>query len=50
MKPKTVLPYHYRGRSGMSDLKKFRLLVEKDKNIEVRLLDWYGKKPATEKE
>jgi L-ascorbate metabolism protein UlaG (beta-lactamase superfamily) len=41
IKPKAVYPYHYRGRKGMSDLKKFQLLVEKDKDIEVRLLDWY---------
>lgn len=44
MKPKVVTPYHYRGTDGMSDLKQFKKLVSKDKNIEVRLMDWYGKK------
>jgi len=41
-KPKIVYPYHYRGRGGKkSDLKKFIQLVGKDKNIKVRLLEWY---------
>lgn len=46
MKPATVSPYHYRGRAGKSDLKEFQRLVGKDPDIEVRLLDWYGKQPA----
>lgn len=41
MKPKVVYPYHYRGTDGMSDTKRFASLVSKDKNIEVRQLDWY---------
>ncbi len=41
-KPKVVYPYHYRGREGLSDVTKFRDLVnEKDEDIEVRLADWY---------
>ena len=40
-KPKVVLPYHYRGQGGMSDLDVFQTLVANDPNIEVRLLDWY---------
>jgi L-ascorbate metabolism protein UlaG (beta-lactamase superfamily) len=39
-KPKVVYPYHYRGKE-MSDVEKFKSLVSKDKNIEVRLLKWY---------
>jgi L-ascorbate metabolism protein UlaG (beta-lactamase superfamily) len=27
MKPKVVLPYHYRGKGGLSDLEKFRTLT-----------------------
>lgn len=41
-KPKKVLPYHYRGTNGLSDVKKFKTLVNKgNKNIEVIQLDWY---------
>jgi L-ascorbate metabolism protein UlaG (beta-lactamase superfamily) len=40
-KPKIIYPYHYRGYEGMSDLELFKKLVSKDKNIEVRLCDWY---------
>ena len=36
-KPKVVYPYHYRG----SDIEKFKELVSVNKNIEVRLIDWY---------
>jgi L-ascorbate metabolism protein UlaG (beta-lactamase superfamily) len=39
--PKVVYPYHYRGSDGMSDLRKFRKMVGKNKAIEVRLLEWY---------
>jgi L-ascorbate metabolism protein UlaG (beta-lactamase superfamily) len=39
--PKVVIPYHYRGEGGMSDLEEFRSLVAKDPKIEVRLLEWY---------
>lgn len=41
-KPKKVYPYHYRGRPEVSDVTKFKNLVQKaDANIEVVLLDWY---------
>jgi L-ascorbate metabolism protein UlaG (beta-lactamase superfamily) len=40
-KPKVVLPYHYRGQGGLSDVGKFKTLVGKDPSIEVRLLNWY---------
>ncbi|APG59060.1 MBL fold metallo-hydrolase [Christiangramia salexigens] len=40
--PKKVIPYHYRGKDGFSDIEKFKTLVnEGNKNIEVQLLDWY---------
>jgi len=43
-KPKIVYPYHYRGQNGWSDTKAFKKLVnDGNKNIEVRLRDWYGK-------
>jgi L-ascorbate metabolism protein UlaG (beta-lactamase superfamily) len=41
MKPAVVLPYHYRGTEGFSDIEKFKQLVSADENIEVRLLNWY---------
>jgi L-ascorbate metabolism protein UlaG (beta-lactamase superfamily) len=41
-KPKIVYPYHYRGKDGLSDVNAFKALVEAgDKNIEVRLRNWY---------
>jgi len=40
-RPKVVIPYHYRGANGMSDIKKFKEMVEKDGNIQVKLLSWY---------
>jgi L-ascorbate metabolism protein UlaG (beta-lactamase superfamily) len=41
-KPKIVYPYHYRGQGGLSDVKGFGDLVNAgDKNIEVRLRNWY---------
>jgi L-ascorbate metabolism protein UlaG (beta-lactamase superfamily) len=41
-KPKIVYPYHYRGNAGLSDINQFKSLVEAgDKNIEVRLRNWY---------
>lgn len=43
-KPKIVYPYHYRGSEGFSDVKAFKNLVQdKDKNVEVRLSNWYPK-------
>jgi L-ascorbate metabolism protein UlaG (beta-lactamase superfamily) len=42
-KPKIVYPYHYRGKEGFSDVDAFKKLVtEKNKEIEVRLRDWYS--------
>jgi L-ascorbate metabolism protein UlaG (beta-lactamase superfamily) len=41
-KPKIVYPYHYRGQNGLSDVNQFKTLVESgDKNIDVRLRNWY---------
>lgn len=41
-KPKKVYPYHYRGTGGLSDVDKFKHLVNAgDSNIEVVQLDWY---------
>ena len=41
-KPKKVYPYHYRGESGMSDVEKFKSILNKDNpDIEVLQLDWY---------
>ncbi len=51
MKPKEVIPYHYSGRIGMSDPKKFkRLVAEKNKDVNVLLMDWYGESLAIGKE
>ena len=42
--PKIVYPYHYRDQDGFSDIAKFKNLVNsQNKNIEVRLADWYPK-------
>lgn len=41
-RPKVVYPYHYRGPEGLSDVQRFRGLVQAgDPAIEVQLLDWY---------
>jgi L-ascorbate metabolism protein UlaG (beta-lactamase superfamily) len=41
-KPKMVYPYHYRGQGGLSDVNTFKKMVnEGDKNIDVRLVNWY---------
>jgi L-ascorbate metabolism protein UlaG (beta-lactamase superfamily) len=43
-KPKQVYPYHYRGKPDVSDVAKFKKLVnEGDPTIEVIQLDWYPK-------
>ena len=43
--PKKVIPYHYRGKDGFSDIEEFKKLVNQgNKNIEVELLDWYPQK------
>lgn len=42
-KPAVIYPYHYRGQGGLSDTEAFKKLVnDKNKNIEVRLRDWYA--------
>ena len=44
-KPRIVYPYHYRGNNGLSDVNAFKNLVEAgDKNIDVRLRNWYAGK------
>jgi L-ascorbate metabolism protein UlaG (beta-lactamase superfamily) len=44
-KPSIVYPYHYRGTNGLSDVNEFKNLVNtKNKNIEVRLRNWYPSK------
>ncbi|MEO8588397.1 MAG: MBL fold metallo-hydrolase [Flavobacteriales bacterium] len=41
-KPRVVYPYHYRGTEGLSDVARFKQLVNAgDPAIEVRLEDWY---------
>ena len=43
-KPKEVYPYHYRGTGGLSDVAKFKSLVNGgDSDIKVVQLDWYKK-------
>lgn len=40
--PRVVYPYHYRGQEGLSDIAKFKQLVnDKNEDIEVVLADWY---------
>lgn len=42
-KPKIVLPYHYRGANGLSDVKRFKRLVNaKNGKIKVVQLNWYN--------
>ena len=41
MQPKVVIPFHYRGKGGFSDLEKFKRLVGKNKEIQIKLLPWY---------
>ena len=44
-KPKIVYPYHYRGQGGLADVNAFKKLVnEGNKNIDVRLINWYPSK------
>lgn len=41
-KPKKVYPYHYKGKNGLSNVAKFKNLVETNsEEIEVVQLDWY---------
>lgn len=40
--PKKVIPYHFRGQDGFADVEKFKKLVnEGNKDIEVKMLEWY---------
>jgi len=40
--PKIVYPYHFRGQGGLSDVEKFKAMVnEGNANIDVRLRQWY---------
>jgi len=42
LKPKKIYPYHYRGTEGLSDVKKFKSMVnEKNTDIEVVQWNWY---------
>lgn len=44
-KPQKVYPYHYRGTNGLSDVAKFKEIInEKDKEIEVIQWNWYPNK------
>lgn len=44
--PKEVYPYHYRGRPTVSDVEKFKELVQMaNPNIKVIQLDWYPNEP-----
>ena len=41
-KPKQVYPYHYKGTNGLSDVSKFKKLINNGNNeIEVVQLNWY---------
>ncbi|WP_194852002.1 MBL fold metallo-hydrolase [Nonlabens antarcticus] len=40
--PKEVIPYHYRGTNGLSDVDQFKTLVnDKNPDIKVTLMEWY---------
>lgn len=40
--PRVVIPYHYRGRDGLSDLDEFeRLLDELNSSVQVERMEWY---------
>lgn len=40
--PKEVIPYHYRGTNGLSDVEKFKTIVnETNPEIKVTLMEWY---------
>jgi L-ascorbate metabolism protein UlaG (beta-lactamase superfamily) len=46
-KPAIVYPYHYRGQEGLSDVAAFKRKVnEGDKQIDVRLRNWYPEQSA----
>lgn len=49
-KPKIIYPYHYRNMNGFTDVEEFKKLVSKDnRNIEIRIKDWYRKISSTTK-
>jgi len=40
--PKNVFPYHYKGSNGLSDIKKFKDIINSNSSIiDVHLLNWY---------
>ncbi|HAA10721.1 MAG TPA: MBL fold metallo-hydrolase [Cytophagales bacterium] len=40
--PAVVYPFHYRGQGGLSDVEKFKALVDaSEATVDVRLKDWY---------
>lgn len=40
--PRIVFPFHYRGKDGLADIEKFKQLIhQSNRNIEVRLANWY---------
>jgi len=44
-KPAIVYPFHYRGKDGLNDVNKFKMIVNQaNKTIEVKLKNWYPKK------
>lgn len=44
-KPKTVYPFHFRGTDGLSDVSKFKTLIEAgNPQINITQLDWYPNK------
>jgi L-ascorbate metabolism protein UlaG (beta-lactamase superfamily) len=41
-KPKIAIPYHYRGKDGLSDIENFKQIIEsKNSDIKVEFLKWY---------
>ena len=47
VKPKKVYPYHFRGKDGkMSDIEKFKTLLDEEPDVKVEVLDWYPEKKA----
>lgn len=44
-RPRIIYPYHYRGQDGLADVEAFKKQVDTgNKNIEVRLRNWYPEK------
>lgn len=43
--PRKVIPYHYRGKNGLSDIEEFKQMVnQQNEDIKVELMDWYPAK------